>query len=288
MADALVRIWWFYDDRIRRGLGFGHGSIEIPLPKTYITWGPEEAGEWYEAGVAKQRNQALGVGIAAYGVDNDNMVYGRACDETIPLPMRGGDNLCGLDADAIVQWWTQVTNNPNMPYRLLSKQYNCDALVVEALKQGGAEGYVKAPGVWIARGAASLKSWVADLRVRIELMNSLIRRADDLLRRAIPEPWVPGTPLWTSQRWRTESKVIVGRRTEQVAAIDVLLPKYETAVMAGNLNEQRAALFDVLANVLQHLEQKPTSDRRQAVARLGRQVRDLIFDLYSGDGRDRR
>jgi hypothetical protein len=275
MASAIVRIWWF-GGSVKQAAGAGHGSVEIPNPPTYITWAPETPS--YNIFAARARNPRLGPGSLAWGRQEDELAYGGPAQVTIAIPLRGDGNLCGLDAPAMALWWTNLTAH-DRSYRLFSKEFNCDATTFLALQAGGAERYVEALGCWFVRGAQTLKRWAVAVRDAITDMNLRMGRAEPTLRHVLAEAWDHARPVWTPQRWQTESAVLIGKRRDQVARIDHLLPVYQAALAANNELDQHRALYDILGQVLDHLEQKRTSDRRTAVARLGRQVHDRLCAL---------
>jgi hypothetical protein len=79
--------------------------------------------------------------------------------------------------------------------------------------------------------------------------------------------------VWTVDQWRKASGVLLGKRKEQVAEIDRLLPLYHEAGKRNKVGQFRL-LFPLAEQIMSHLRQKGRdSDRHIEVAMLGRQVR---------------
>jgi len=290
MADAIVRIWWFSWDPLRV-LGGGHGSIELPNNGPYITWLGGEARDYLIKG--------------QWGLNTDQVRFG-SIDDTIRIPVRDArDNPCGLHQPSIVEWWNNLKQqNPDRWYVMLSRENNCDGTVLLALKAGQAELYAEAP-LNLFQGASSLKRWAEAVRDAIADLNTKIKRAAQVLQRVAHEihvNWQPNMSgkitkeIWTLKEWQDQSSVFMGRRIEQVEAIDKLLTQYHAlgpvpghgakryAPTPGDITKfrQRISLLNnILAQCVSHLEKKPRSDRRNAVTNLGFIIYDKIQELNS-------
>lgn len=252
---ATVRIWWFLDGaKVAQKVGLGHASLQLPAWREgtaqYITWGPGGKG-------------------AVYSFDNDKDLYGQAF-EPFDIPILKKLTPCGLKQQPIEEWWFGLSNERS--YLLLSPENNCDGTVVLALKKGGAEAYVPCP-MAVIRGAATLKRWVEDLVKTMDTMLESFKRAKDLLNMALHDVWDDEDAVWSLDDWKKNSAVAVGRRGGQVAEIDRLLPKYHES---RDSFTRLVTLNFILVQVVDHLETKPRSDRRKAVATLGAQVYNRI------------
>jgi hypothetical protein len=272
MANATVRIWWFLDgNAVARGTGLGHASLELPhvgrFNQQYITWAPNRNTEMGRANF--------------YSFENDRDIYRNTVMETQELPMISRNNPCGLRQQAIDRWWQDISGvNSERRYAFLSEENNCDGTVVAALKAGGADLYAPCPWAKI-RGAATLKRWVTALATEMQTMSAAVNRADRTLNMALHDVWHDTNGVWTLREWKARSAVAVGFRQEQVARIDLLLPRYHEAVAGGNAAAQLDALRAILAEVVDHLELKPRSDRRAAVTELGVQAFNQIEALLN-------
>ncbi len=106
-----------------------------------------------------------------------------------------------------------------------------------------------------------------------------IAKAVNSLQRALaevrPSPPADASRIWTLDEWSQASKVLIGSRRDQVAAIDVLLPRYHHAAGLNRVGQFRLLLriSELIAN---HLSLKKTSDRRSAMAQLGHQVLNAL------------
>jgi len=270
-----VKIWMKPSGMAYR-LGMGHAGLSL-AGGTYITWLSHNRGiseGTCSAGHANLR-------ISEWTFDRDAARLGRPnFSVTIPDRDFARGNRCGIDVTAITNWWNglpPVRGGPQRRYQMISTEHNCCAYVVRALKAGHAERYVKAPTNLVFQGARTLLTWANELSIRINLVNAGLGMREPTLRNAVPAlpAWAPpaagavATPVWTAATWRAQSAVTLGRRREQVAAIDDLLPKYHGSMDA---DEQLRLLCDILMLALDHLRKKANSDRRSAVCQLARQA----------------
>ncbi len=85
--------------------------------------------------------------------------------------------------------------------------------------------------------------------------------------------------VWDLKTWQSRSYTYVGKRKEQVAEIDRLLPIYHRskASSALNWNLQCRFLMEISQAIKDHLKKKPGSNRRNAVVQLGWQICNALM-----------
>jgi len=249
----------------------------------------------------------------------------RGASKRIDIPVKAaggvafdaGDNLFGIDVEAIWTWWFEILNlDPEDPRRMYRKcatmragPTNCCGIVGRALQIGGLDVYAVSPTNLFYQGTATLISWVDKAVARI---NELNQQRVALLG----SPEFDHAPHWNFGKtqadfsyhselpdvneWKRRSdgqaslKTGLARRHEQVAEIDRLLPLYHAARQnakrqAGSMGP--TALDQPLPDTgwmnyltlihhqcYDHLASKPTSDRRAAVLALVK----VIYEALAG------
>lgn len=232
------------------------------------------------------------------------------------------DELFGLDVEAIWNWWFEILmlppDDPRRSYCRFSTMrdtaVNCCGMVGLALLKGGLGNYASPPTNVFFQGAASLQRWIQKGVKRIEALNqqrktimaSIDYQRVNAFNDGEQQPDFHGYPdLPSLDAWKRRSAVQEGlktgfaRRKEQVAEIDRLLPLYHAArrvgppTGAGTPTHPPApagpSWMELLTNIheqcFQHLAEKPTSDRRQAMLALAKTIHDAIsgYNWYQDD-----
>ena len=311
MSEAIVRIWWFGSGTVGRtvaySLGAGHGSVEVLRNKkasTYITWAAREprSKNWVSQSSHSSAATSL-IGVSAgdqYNYDSDKRVYGSKEHFACKIPIRDTRHdaiFCGLDGDAMCEWWRDQLQSGLGRYKLISKKSNCDAVTVRALLAGGADCYATPPKNIFYQGAWTLMEWVAQIRKNILSMNDGFKRARQLLLEAGSARLANDrfshvnssclaqqdnrTRIPTVAEWKHRSRVRIGSRHEQIAKIDSCLAEYWNAshqVAWYESQLKRNALVKILHQVYLHLTLKPNSNRRKAVIELGVTVLAAVME----------
>jgi hypothetical protein len=258
MPNAIVRIW-----------PSGHASVQLGEPHgAYITW---RGGDKSLENLRDQWGYLTDLRcLNLRGIPSLNFTL-------VEIPLRQGDAHCGLDKEGMLEWWERERRLAP-PHRMLGADSSY-AIVVSALRAGGAEVYVKPPFLHVSY---TLVRWANDLSARIQELQKLFAQAMGDLLNSLPY-WRPNlegaavAEVFTLEAWkRSSSAGSLAVRREQVAAIDNLLAKYHGAAHA---DERPAILYDILALALDHLKKKPDSPRRPGMIALGRQVYDRIQEL---------
>lgn len=99
---------------------------------------------------------------------------------------------------------------------------------------------------------------------------------------------VYGKDISTPAERKKMSRVRIGRRHSQVAAIDNLMDEYWQLGdhwTTTNCNEKSIKLYMMLEQIQDHISSKRTSDRRAAVIKLGREILEVIKDK-ADDGQE--
>jgi len=223
-----------------------------------------------------------------------------------------GDNLFGLDVDAIwTLWFNILMLSPNDPRRRYCKistmdstAVNCCGMVGLALREGGLGHFASPPTNIFYQGSASLLRWVNKAVARINELNDQRRAIMSTMDYRDARSFVEGeqapdfhfySDLPSLDVWKKHSAVQEGirtgfaRRKDQVAEIDRLLPLYHEARRAAKAASAAAGGVPVASDdwmslmtqihdqCFQHLIQKPTSDRRRAMIMLAKTIHDAIY-----------
>jgi hypothetical protein len=194
----------------------------------------------------------------------------------------------GVDVERIKEWW-ENRRTTLTTYAFLSKRENCTGCVVEALRAGGLDGYHQHPNNLFIQDARTLWTWVTAAVDRINLANERQRKIDHTLLKVTTGHggWIMekgagfiGT-IPSLEEWKTESDkkvrfAAVARRIDQVARLDKLIEKYHKT---NDSITQLGYLVRMLYQIYRHLATKPTSDRRDAVTKLGVRVYAVFWTL---------
>ena len=249
---------------------------------------------------------------------------------TVTIPVRSncehttesGENLFGLDIDAIWTWWFEILmadpNDPRRQYCKISTMrdtaVNCCGMVGLALLKGGLGDYATPPTNVFYQGSASLLRWVNKASKRIEELNrqrqAIMASVDYRTVRAFTDGAqaedlhyycdLPDLATWKRLSAVQEGiKTGFARRKEQVAEIDRLLPLYHAARVAGRPTGAGTptvppapagpSWMELLAKIheqcFQHLADKPNSDRRGSMLGLAKTIHAAIggHNWYQSD-----
>lgn len=193
------------------------------------------------------------------------------------------DNVFGINVDTIARWWKHLLSlppgHPRRRYGMFSTEQNCCGVVVQALLKGGLGAYVDPPENFIYQGARTLLSWVRRAVDEINKMNQESQKVAIMIQ-GMPPLLPQEVRMPTLDEWKSMSSLKkwyqFGRRIEQVARIDTLIPKYHQAVAQNDSKEMLRNLVEIHAQVFSHLVLKPDSNRREGVMKLGQIVRALL------------
>lgn len=208
----------------------------------------------------------------------------------------------GLRESNMKDWWDlykmRLTEDMYHKYGFVSKRFNCASIAMAALRAGGSPLFDqdfqgKRKDSWLYYTPLDVKEYAIKVKNRISQlnaqMNSVLRMMLGDHRQFIPEirQTLAEHPLnllagdqgnngdlWTCEQWTKESSVKFGRRKDQILAIDVFLQQYwaRGVVWDENNSDQKANdIYNILYQVQNHIINKPTSDRREAVLKLGSQ-----------------
>src|SRR5262249_47971236 len=113
-------------------------------------------------------------------VDHDDLgleFWGKDAEEKIKLPGLGAAGVhFGLDIARMAEWWNVFKIYPHGKFKLASKYSNCSGVAAAALKAGGAEQFVKAPGALFFLDPNQIAKWARQLREEIDARNEEAKR----------------------------------------------------------------------------------------------------------------
>src|SRR5262245_2427834 len=222
MSYAKVHVWMPRGGPIN-WIGYGHGSLELLNMNKYyyITWlstGPgvvlaQNIAAHPALGFTRVKNQQGNVVTnpwhynsypsTSYSFDDDVDTYKRQPEYNFDVPIsvidpgKQGHQLFGVNVHRMEQFWLTLLKlepgHPNRRYAFRSSRISCDAVVVDALLEGGLDFYAPPPGNLVVQDAGTLADWVKTDVARITEMNKQYReilmelQGDKLERELLPE-----------------------------------------------------------------------------------------------------
>lgn len=205
----------------------------------------------------------------------------------------GSTESLGLCQANLKSWWslrTDAVNHQTLAYKrfkLISKKFNCASVVMGALMAAGSKLFCNPPSAVFAVSPKDIRDYALKLQKKINQLNQrmLTVNNQDLanFRKYQQQPGTAFRPdtgdIWTFEEWRQASAVSgIARRKEQVARIDQLIQEYWATGnwTRSNSYAKENLLEAMLVQIQDHLLQKPQSDRRHALVKLGIQIRDKM------------
>jgi len=193
----------------------------------------------------------------------------------------------GLNLSSIQEWWREIwfgvrgNRFDNYFYKEKSAKFNDAGMIMEALKQGGAEAYVKMPFALINRNSADVLAYANKLAKKLDILNRhtndfklAVERDEQYARRDLVGERFHHSDIWTLDEFISASRVKYGFRKGQVENIDKSLKAYHKLGewKPESFNAKLTELVTIMENVIEHKFTKPQSDRRVAVDTLGMQI----------------
>jgi hypothetical protein len=204
------------------------------------------------------------------------------------------DQRVGLCESNLKKWWEIRSDSngnsssrgvrPYYRFKLISKKYNCASVVTAALMASGCGLFLKPSKPLFAISPVDVLNYARKLQRKIVGINTQLTMIQNQnlaeFRKFRQDRYqtnaLINNDIWTFEDWRQASAVSgIARRKEQVARIDQLIQQYWAL---GHWNDhskvtKEALLEEILIQIQDHILQKPQSDRRVAVLKLGVQVR---------------
>lgn len=297
--------WWPEDvdkDEDKRR-GYQRGGTNTILNDYHMEMG-DNARARLRTGAVPRAGQTKNENIVEDGftVHNQYAQWVKQPDETLTIPSvddRSNPERAsiGLSEKNIEDWWTLFSEKRvgyfNQRYKMISNEYNCASVVMMALVAGGCDLFMKHDRASIYYTPNQLMSYGHRLSDRIHEINEQAQMVNASLlanhARVSPDsrsqfgscnPDSTGD-IWSATAWRMESAVRIGRRKEQIAQIDRLIADYWAAGPVwneANKVEKAVKLRDILRQVQSHIVEKPNSDRRESVLKLGSQCILVLKD----------
>jgi len=227
-----------------------------------------------------------------YGLVNRNMAWVKLPDEVIELPVSTADNPIGLSEEAITDWWRLFSSDLGYKhvYQFVSKKINCASIVMAALTVGGSRSFVKPDRQFMYYAPNDVDTYARKVAKKIAKIRGVVESTPPLTESPTGTTYsvvsVYGKDIPTPAEWKKMSRVRIGRRHSQVAAIDNLMDEYWQLGdhwTTTNCNQKSIKLYMMLEQIQDHISSKPTSDRRAAVIKLGRKILEVIKDKADDD-----
>jgi hypothetical protein len=213
-------------------------------------------------------------------------VWGQEADVKIKLPARGGNmvgnelqDMFGLDAVDMFNWWFTFRNCPHPKYKFASKHTNCAGVAALALMAGGAHTYADPPAPLMSMTPNQIERWALEIKDVLARWN---QTAKALNQQVAANRWTDSNveELFDVDEWKTLSNLIAGNpffRSDKIRKIDDLLKKYHRlAWSAENAVQKRKIMGDMMDVIHQYLAHKPQAKRRDAVVELGMRILRVV------------
>lgn len=220
----------------------------------------------------------------------------------------------GLNVYRMICWWNMFCAAPERFYRYISAHHNCVSVVLSALEAGGIHLFADKK---FKRGSylvpKDILSYLREAEHRMQGINICLpeyldnianpdyepetrgqRRIDKKMHELIDDPLMqsvqvetlgntgssPVFDLWSMEDWKAASYVKLGRRKEQVLAIDAYLKEYHQLGVFSTARpfayHRKVILLDnILTKAHEHMAAKTNSDRGEAVFQLARQAYEM-------------
>ena len=195
----------------------------------------------------------------------------------------------GLNLTRMANWWIDFQETEPV-YRAFSPNNNCVGVVFQALREGGAEAFVKIPKVRAYGEPLQAEQYARDLEKAFEQIEreTAILRMDREVRYCNQNP-IPANQLmdglWTLANWKRASALgVLYRRSALIVEIDDLLERFFRLTWKYGFVEKYGLLVRLFRAVLRHRADKSDSKRSYAVAQLGSQILEVLEKTGFYDG----
>jgi hypothetical protein len=221
--------------------------------------------------------------------ENDIWVQGAHYQVKLPAVgttrVQGGAELrWGLNLKGMQAWWSRFKTLPHQKYKMMSRQYNCSAVVKSALLAAGAHYIVPAPVTLFPINPNDITGWAKALETKLDRLNQgttdLINRIQNRTGQPTIDPiQIDGVDeLITVYMWRalSDSYVtgLVKTRSHFLRQIDQILDKYHQ--IGWDSKERRPEKIQLLGDLMdairEFLANRAKSERVPAVLALAKHV----------------
>lgn len=195
----------------------------------------------------------------------------------------------GLNTNRMSKWWIEFQKT-NPPYRAFSPKQNCVGIVLEALREGGADSLVPVPKihsygepVQVEQYAKALEEEFRQLERQTAVLQLEIQSKYSAMKPVPVSELMDG--LWFTPHWKSASALgVMYRRSALIQEIDDLLERFFRLTWKYAYLEKFDLLVRLFRAVVKHREDKSDSKRSEAVAQLGSQILRLLAKRGFYDG----
>lgn len=190
----------------------------------------------------------------------------------------------GVNLVEMAYWWQNFLANPKNGYQYASTDSNCAGVMMGALIAGGASAFVTIKSAYLYRTPKEVRDVILALEIKLDTLNIQSLAFKDNYERGgaisiISQMKALTSDLYTVAQFKTaSSSPKFGFRREQVRKMDDNLSTYRDCGewTRDNYIKKLTSLVNIMENVISHLRDKPNSDRRSGVEKLGAQVINLL------------
>jgi hypothetical protein len=258
----------------------------MPRPNQAIVVNQDEEGNMIPETVVATKPANIvnipGMGTKAYYAHQKHdtyraRVYGPIEKEKLA---RGERALWGINLVEMAIWWHKFLTNPKNGYQYASTDSNCAGVIMGALIAGGASAFVTIKSVYIYRTPENVRDVVLALEIKLDKLNTeslvFFKSVDANM---LYQMKLMNVEIYNLKEFKEASKSKkFGLRREQVSKMDDNLSTYKDCGVwtRDNYIKKLTSLVNIMENVISHRRDKPGSDRRFGVEKLGVQVINIL------------
>ncbi len=269
----------------------GDTQAQLERRQAFYAWHKKHRGVLPEGGPGFHPQEGQKRYLAKVGQSPFKPVWVKAADSKIFLPgLRSGRaNIpFGIGTTQMAAWWdewtaTGGTGGGTPHYRMASKKFNCSAVVMTALLEGGGAAYATPVSVATVTEPNQVGVFATKIEEGIRETN---RRMAVLLMKHQSSPstesigkklLLPGMGLWSYDRWKKVSALKVGIRGRNVRAIDRAVTDFHRCTWQSEFPRRLVALATIIRNAEEFVRRWPDSGRCPAMLELAAQVNDELL-----------
>jgi hypothetical protein len=217
----------------------------------------------------------------AAGPRDEEIVRKINCGEKLA---QGQAAIWGINLVEMAYWWQNFLANPKNGYQYISTDSNCAGVMMGALIAGGVGAFVTIKSAYLYRTPKEVRDVILALEIKLDTLNTQSLAFKDNSERGGANSLCSQMErftkdLFTLAQFKTaSSSPKFGFRKEQVRKMDDNLSTYRDCGewTRDNYIKKLTSLVNIMTNVISHLRDKPNSDRRSGVEKLGAQVINLL------------
>jgi hypothetical protein len=197
--------------------------------------------------------------------------------DSVSIPGLGAPSVTwGLHLPSIATWWDAWSQHQK--YVMMSTSNNCAGAVALALKEGGAECYLKEPATWLYISPLKVDEWAHGLQDRLRELDRHFAAIAEKVERTKPVPGLPtSSPIPSKDDWVKYSALKNSSRSSYLRAIDDALGELNKHQKIDGFSVERQRCMVTLVEAIHtHVVTQPASERNGFVLSLAGRILNCI------------